>query len=92
MILTDDIVFSTKVKFSPRNINVKYEGSITYHSKAMANVEVFADKQTDRRTNPKAKNYMPPIYRCGEIKRTSLLLSFNAKLTTYQSAGVPGSL
>ena len=27
---------------------MKYESSITYHSKTMANVQVFADKQTDR--------------------------------------------
>ena len=29
-------------------ICVKYENFITYHSKAMANVTVLADKQTDR--------------------------------------------
>ena len=31
----------------PKDIYVKYESSITYHSKAVANVKVFADKQTD---------------------------------------------
>jgi hypothetical protein len=31
----------------------------------MANVKVFADRQTDRQ----AKNYMPPIFRYGGIKR-----------------------
>ena len=30
---------------------MKYESSITYHSKAMATVKVFADKQTDRQTD-----------------------------------------
>jgi hypothetical protein len=38
----------------------------------MANVKVFADRQTDRQTNRRtdgqAKNYMPPIYRYGGIK------------------------
>ena len=31
----------------------------------MANVKVFADRQTDGQ----AKNYMPPIYRYGGIKK-----------------------
>ena len=48
------------------------ESSITYHSKAMANVQVVADKQTGgrkkRQTKGLAKNYMPPLYRCGGIK------------------------
>jgi hypothetical protein len=38
----------------------------------MANVKVFADRQTDRQTNRRtdgqAKNYMPPIFRYGGIK------------------------
>ena len=34
-------------------ICVKCESSITYHSKATANVKVFADKQTDKRTGQK---------------------------------------
>jgi hypothetical protein len=29
---------------------MKYESPITYHSKDMANVKVFADRQTDRQT------------------------------------------
>jgi hypothetical protein len=37
---------------------VKYESPITYHSKDMANVKVFADRQADGQ----AKNYMPPIF------------------------------
>jgi hypothetical protein len=32
-------------------IDMKYESRITYHSKDMTNVKVFADKQTDRRTS-----------------------------------------
>jgi hypothetical protein len=43
---------------------MKYESSITYHSKDMANVKVFADRQTDEQ----AKNYMHPIFRYGGIK------------------------
>ena len=44
---------------------MKYESLITYHSKDMANVKVFADRQTDGQT----KNYMPPIFRYGGIKK-----------------------
>ena len=45
---------------------MKYECSITYHSKVTATVEVFlfADKQPYRQ----GKNYkMPQIYQCGGI-------------------------
>ena len=34
----------------------------------MANVKVFANKETDAQTNPRAKDYIPPIYRCGGIE------------------------
>ena len=44
-----------------RYTSVKYEGPNSYQSKDMANVKVFADKETDKRTG---QNYMPPIYRC----------------------------
>jgi hypothetical protein len=30
---------------------MKYESHITYHSKDMANVKVFAERQTNRHTN-----------------------------------------
>jgi hypothetical protein len=30
---------------------MKYESPITYHSKDMANVKVFAERQTDKQTN-----------------------------------------
>ena len=48
--------------FTPRNIYVKYESFITSHSKAMANVKVFADKQTKRwpdRQTDKPKSICP---------------------------------
>ena len=45
-------------------INVKYEGPKSYQSRDTANVKVFADKQTNKRTD---KIYMSPIYRCGGI-------------------------
>jgi hypothetical protein len=48
-----------------RNTYIKYESPINYHSKDMANVKVFADRQTDEQ----AKNYMPPIIRYGDIKK-----------------------
>ena len=53
---------------------MKYESSITYHSKAMANVKVFADKHTDRLTNGHTKDYVPYIYRCGCIKNETILI------------------
>jgi hypothetical protein len=43
---------------------MEYESPITYHSKDMANVKVFADRQTDGQ----AKNYMSTIFRYGGIK------------------------
>ena len=42
-------------------MEVTYENSITNDSKAMVNVKVFADKQTDGQL----KNYMPLIYPWG---------------------------
>jgi hypothetical protein len=50
---------------------MKYESPITYHSKDMANVRVFADRQSNRQ----AKNYMPLIYRYGRVKRCSKYFS-----------------
>jgi hypothetical protein len=41
---------------------MKYESPITYHSKHMANVKVFADIQTDKQNDGQAKNYMPQIF------------------------------
>jgi hypothetical protein len=46
-----------------------YEIPITYHLKDMANIKVFADRQTDRQTDGQVKNYIPPIFRYGGIKR-----------------------
>ena len=43
--LKDDLDFGIKERvLPPRNTNVKYKHSITYHSKAMTNVKVFEDK------------------------------------------------
>jgi hypothetical protein len=36
------------IESSCHNTHVKYESPITYHLKDIANVKVFADKQTDR--------------------------------------------
>jgi hypothetical protein len=38
---------------------MKYESPITYHSKDMANVKVFADRQTNRPTGQKL--YAPDL-------------------------------
>jgi hypothetical protein len=38
---------------------MKYESRITYHSKDMTNVKVFADRQTNRRTGQKL--YAPDL-------------------------------
>jgi hypothetical protein len=35
----------------------------------MANIKVFADRQTDKQTDGQTKNYMPPNFRYGGIKR-----------------------
>jgi hypothetical protein len=48
-----------------------YKIPITYHSKGMANVKVFAyrqanrqnNRQTNRRRDVQARYYMPPIFR-----------------------------
>jgi hypothetical protein len=52
---------------------MKYESPITCHSKDIANVKVFADRQTDGQ----AKNYMPPIFRYRGIKRKIFLKNFD---------------
>ena len=55
-----------------------------YPSKVyVANVKVFADKQMDGRTNRRAKNYMPPIYRCGGIKKSPVKSTESAKMQMY---------
>ena len=41
-------------------IYVKYESFITYHSKVMANIKVFADKQTDRQID-RQKLFVPDL-------------------------------
>ena len=67
--LTDDLDFGTKKKaFTPRNIYMKYESSITYHSKTMANVKLFVDRQTGQ------KLYAPDLSMLGH-KNAFLTLS-----------------
>jgi hypothetical protein len=55
---------------------MKYESPITYHSKDIANVKVFADRQTDGQ----AKKYMPLIFRYGSTKIG--ILTFLPKMTS----------
>ena len=55
--------------------HVKYEGPNSYQSEDMACVKVFADKETDKQMDGRAKNYKPPIYLCGSIQ----ILKFNAR-------------
>jgi hypothetical protein len=43
---------------------MKYESPFTYHSKDMANVNVFEDRQTDRQMD-RPKNYMPQSFDTG---------------------------
>ena len=40
---------------------MKYEGPHSYQSEDMANVKVFADKQTDRQENGEAKTIYPQL-------------------------------
>jgi hypothetical protein len=41
---------------------MKYESPITYHSKDIPMLKVFADWQTDKHTDGQAKNYMPLMF------------------------------
>ena len=56
---------------------MKYKGLKSYQSKDIANVKIFADKQTDAQTNGQAQNYMPLIYRCGGKKKSFNPLSIH---------------
>jgi hypothetical protein len=47
---------------------MKYESPITYHSKDIVNVKIFADRQTN-----KSKNYMPLIIRYRGIKNAFIV-------------------
>jgi hypothetical protein len=49
----------TNRKFLSLGTHMKYESPITYHSKDMANVKVFADRQTNRQTGQKL--YAPDL-------------------------------
>ena len=46
---------------------MKYEGPNTYQTRDMANVKVFANKETEKRTSQKR---YAPIYRCRGIKKS----------------------
>ena len=56
-----------------RNIYVKYKTCITYNSKDVANVRVFADKQTDKRTGQ--KQYIPYLLMRGHKRTKNSLVS-----------------
>ena len=62
---------------------MKYESSITYHLKAMANDKVFADKQTERQTDKWTgkKLYAPNLLMWGHKKTQRLAIS---KLILYK--------
>ena len=62
-----------------RYTHVIYEGPKSYQSEDMAYVKVFADKQTDELINW-ARNCIPPIYRCGDIKK---------KISVHQNQNAP---
>jgi hypothetical protein len=69
--------FRVKVRRSKINVRVemscqmKYESPITYHSKDMASVKVFAYRliYKGRQTDGQAIDYEPPIFRYGGITR-----------------------
>ena len=66
--LTDDLDFCTEERVLPQGINnLKYESSITYHSKAMSNVKVL-DKQTGQ------KLYAPDLL-IWVIKRYNMVIT-----------------
>ena len=47
--------------------------TLSLTNQKMANVKVFAYKQTDAWTNGHAKNNMPPIYQRGGLKMSSFI-------------------
>ena len=48
------------------NSHVKYESPKSYQSNNIANVKVFADKQTDARTNRQTKSICPQFINAGK--------------------------
>ena len=67
--LTDDLDFGTKERVLLKGLYMIYESSITYHSKAIANVRVFTDKQNgqmDKRISQKL--YAPDLSMLGHKK------------------------
>jgi hypothetical protein len=66
-----------------RNTHTKYESPITCHSKDMANVKVFADRQIDKQTDRQAKNYISPIFRYGGMINVQEGTSRNSSSSTH---------
>ena len=92
--LTDDLDFVTKKGFTPRNTYVKYERSITYHSKAMANVKVFCRQtngQTDRQNKRTGqKLYAPNLVMLGHKNVMRVLKNFRLSMTFTLSQTILG--
>ena len=79
--LTDDLDLGIEVKVLPQNKPVKYESTLTSHTKVIANVTIFCRqtytcRKTDNLTDRQDKGYMPPIYRCGSTKSNEHVLIF----------------
>ena len=68
-----------KRMFYPKEY-VKHESSITYLSKAMANVKVSVDKPTDRWTNKTGKKLYAPDLSMWGHKKNNLLQEHNKNL------------
>ena len=74
--LTEDLDFGNKERVLPEGIYVKYGSSITYHSKALANVKGFVAKQKYNRGD--GKLYAPDLSMMGrEKKRTKVKLMYS---------------
>ena len=65
---------------------MEYESCITYHSKAMANVKVFADKQKDKRTGQKL--YAPDLLMHGHKNSSGFALHSRVKEVFFLSLPV----
>ena len=64
------LTLAAQKNLTTRNTHVKYESSMTNHSKVMANVKGFCGK-TDRQMDRQGKNYRSQIYQCRGIKGIS---------------------
>ena len=68
--------------------HVKYEGPNCYQSTDMANVNVFADKQTDKKTQGQTdsqKLYAPDLSMRGHKKYSKKFLSLDKKFYTNKT-------